>query len=525
MKRKYLFLIALLFSLTMPVEAQINFKRLGKQIRRSVEGQVEQKIKEKSARETRKALDKAEKKLDEVAQDAVSGTAKSKPGASSGRKSGGIANKKSGSNEIYVSAMRGSNRNNGSVEAPFKDLQKAVDEAPEGAVIMVAEGNYQGKLGVGYIEINKYLSIVGGFSDDFAEWDPLRFQTMIRPGAGASGTGGNHGLLDIYVKGKRKGVVLIDGLILDKGEMNCYFLSDSSNPKSGTPEGCETGRLDPPGFMSSGAPKMEDKRTVSNQLIHGDVEGQVTIRNCVLLNGSHYGIQMGNMGGHFDIYNNLFLANRMAACEVRGMIRDPGEATVDFYNNTVMFVWRRDPMPGGKDMGYGFRYMTRVDANVYNNIFGCIDFAALDRTYIDSDKRIEALRKTSAWDNLFFGNIEADIALPSGGGKFLRVFAEHFEDVDQLIKYEGNHEVTEVEAAQLIENIEPAYLKGFLSMDGNSSMTHNPNSSENILRSVLGMNQRGTSSYTVSMYMNRYPLDKAGKLFGAVRGYGAQIPE
>ena len=144
---------------------------------------------------------------------------------------------------------------------------------------------------------------------------------------------------------------------------------------------------------------------------------------------------------------------------------------------------------------------------------------------IDSDKSKEAVRKTSAWDNLFFSNIEADITLPSGGGKFLRVFAKDFEDVDQLIEYEGNHEVTQTEAAQLVKAIDPAYLKGFLSMEGTSSMTHNPNSSENILRSVLGMNQRGTSSYTVSMYMNRYPLDKAGNLFGAVSGYGAQIPE
>jgi len=391
-------------------------------------------------------------------------------------------------------------------------------------VILVAEGNYQGKLDAGYIKIDKYLSIVGGFSDDFSNWDPLRFQTMIRPGAAASGTGANHGLLDIYVKGKRKGLVLIDGLILDKGEVNCYFLPDSSNPKSGTPEGCETGRLDPPGFQSSGAPKM-DKVSVSNQLIHGDVEGQVTIRNCVLMNGTHFGIQMGNIGGHFDIYNNVFLANRMAACEVRSMNKNPGEATVDFYDNTVMFVWRRDPMPGDKDMGYGFRYMTGVNANVFNNIFGCIDFAALDRTYIDSDKSKEAVRKTSAWDNLFFSNIEADITLPSGGGKFMRVFAKDFEDVDQLIEYEGNHEVTQAEASQLVKAVDPAYLKGFLSMDGTSLMTHNPNSSENILRSVLGMNQRGTSSYTVSMYMNRYPLDKAGKLFGAVNGYGAQIPE
>lgn len=426
--------------------------------------------------------------------------------------------------KLYVSANRGSNRGDGSIDKPYKDLQRAIDAAEENTVILVAEGNYEGNLDQGFISIKKYISIVGGFNDDFSEYDPLKYKSMVRPGPAASGTNANNGLLDIYVRGKKDGVIVIDSLILDKGDVNQYFLPDPSNPKSGTPEGVETGRLDPPGFGSSGAPKMDGRRTVSNQLMKGEVEGQLTIRNCVFMNGSHFGIQMGNIGGHFDIYNNVFLANRMAACEIRGMSATPGEATVDFHNNTVLFVWRRDPMPGNKDMGYGFRYMTRVDADVYNNIFGCIDFAALDRTYIDSDKSKEEQRVTSAWDNLFFSNLEADLTLPSGGGMFLRIFAKQFEDALQLEEYEGNREMSEAEIKSLVKVVDEPYLMGFLSMDGTSSMTHNPGSSENIFRSALGMPLVGSSSYTVSMYMNRYPLDKATDLFGALENYGAQVP-
>lgn len=447
---------------------------------------------------------------------------KSTTTTSSASKTTASASVPTGTATLYVSEANGSNRNDGSKEKPIKDLQKAVDVAPEGAVILVSEGNYQGRLDAGYVEIKKYLSIIGGYNQDFSKCNPKEYLTTIRPGPAASGTNANHGLLDIYVRGKKDGVILIDGLILDKGDVNCYFIANPDIPKSGTPEGCITGRLDPPGFGSSGAPKMEDRRTVSNQLIHGDVEGNVTIRNCVLMNGSHFGIQMGNAGGKWKICNNIFLANRMAACEIRGMTANPGEAIVDFHHNTVLFVWRRDPNPASKDMGYGFRYMTRVDANVHHNIFGAIDFAALDRTYIDSDRNKEAQRKTSAWNNLFFSNIEADLTLPSGGGKFMRIFSRQFEDVEQLIEYEGNHEMTQEEAAQLAKAVDTPYLKGFLSMDGTSSMTHNPNSSENILRSALGMNQRGTSSYSVSMYMNQYPLEKAPALFGAIKGFGAQ---
>lgn len=422
---------------------------------------------------------------------------------------------------IYVSVASGSNRNDGSKSSPLKDIQKAVNDAPEGALIQVAQGNYLGNLDRGYIEIKKYVSIVGGYSDDFSERDPIKYRTMIQPPADAGGTNANHGLLDIYVKGNRNGVVLIDGLFLDKGFMNRYRINDPTNPKTGTPEGCETGILVPPGF-DSGIPTMRGPTSVSGQLIHGDVEGQVTIRNCVLMNGCHFGIQMGNIGGHFDIYNNIFIANRMAACEVRSMNRNVSEVSVDFHNNTVLFTWRRDPMPEDKDMGYGFRYMTGVNANVYNNIFGGTDFAALDRTYIDSDRNKEAERKTSAWNNLFFANIEADLSLPSGGGKFMRIFAKQFEDVEQLVKYENNREMNESEIEELSKSIDAPYLKGFLSQEGSSASSFNPNSSENILRSALGMNQRGTTSYTVSMYGNGYPADKGSDLFGALNGYGAQ---
>ena len=519
MKTKHLFLITLLFSLIMPVQAQVNLNKLGKQIKQSAEKQVEQKVKEKAARETREALDRGEEKLDKAIQNAGSGSV-SAPGGSN-TVSAGIPK---GTATFYVSVANGSNRNDGSINSPFKDIQKAVNDAPEGAVIQVAQGNYLGNLDRGYIEIKKYVSIVGGYSDDFSERDPIKYPTMIQPPPEAGGTNTNHGLLDIYVRGKRNGMVLIDGLILDKGLMNQYRINDPTNNKTGTPEGCEKGMLVPPGFGSQ-IPSMRGQSSVSGQLIHGDVEGQVIIRNCVIMNGCHFGIQMGNLGGHFDIYNNIFLANRMAACEVRSMNKNVSEVSVDFHDNTVLFSWRRDPMPEEKDMGYGFRYMTGVNANVYNNIFGCSDFAALDRTYIDSDSKKEAERQTSAWNNLFFANIEADLAIPSGGGKFMRIFSKQFEDVELLVKYENNREMNEGEIEIFTKSVDSPYLKGFLSQEGSSASSFNPNSSENIFRSALGMNMRGTSSYTVYMYANGYPADKSSNLFGALNGYGAQIPK
>ncbi len=423
---------------------------------------------------------------------------------------------------IYVSSSTGNNRNDGSISTPLKDLQKAIQEAPEGAVILVAEGNYLGTLDQGFVVINKYLSVYGGFATDFSKRDIINHKTIIQPGANAGATNANHGLMDIYVRGQREGKIVVDGIIFDKGQMNRYVSLNATDERFVAPEGVQSGHLNPPA-KQIGQPSIGGAVTVSNQLLHGDVEGKLTIRNCVFLNGSHFAIQMGIIGGNFDISNNIFIANRMAACEIRGMNAKANECSVDFHHNTVLFTWRRDWVPGDKDMGYGFRYMTGVDANVYNNIFGCNDFAALDRTYVDSDKNKEALRKTSAWDNIFFGNIEADLTLPSGGGRFLRIFAKQFEDVEQLVKYEGNREINEAELQLLTNVIDQAYLKAFMNIKGSTSTLYNPDSVENMARSIMGLNPRGTETNYVSMYGNLYRFDKFDKIFGAIEKYGAQI--
>lgn len=81
--------------------------------------------------------------------------AKSTPAPSSGK-------------TYYVNAATGSNRNDGlTIETSIKDLQKAINLAEEGSTILVAEGNYLGTLDQGYIEVKKYISLVGGYNRNF----------------------------------------------------------------------------------------------------------------------------------------------------------------------------------------------------------------------------------------------------------------------------------------------------------------------------------------------------------------------
>ena len=516
MKRKSIYLIALLIAaFSMSAEAQINLNKLGNQVKRSAEQQVEQKIKEKAARETREALDKTEKKLDQGVSNAASG------GASKGNKAVSQGEVPKGTKTIYVSVNKGSNRNDGSLSSPLKDLQKAIDEAPEGALICVAEGNYLGYLDQGWVKVNKYVSIVGGYSDNFSQRDPLKFRTTMRPGVEQIMTSGNQGIMDIRVVGKRNGVVLVDGIIFDRGQISAYLAPIYNNPVAAAPEGCETGRITVVGESTEGVPTMKPQgMTSAFQLISGEMEGNLTVRNCVFLNGYHFAIQMACKGGHFNVYNNVFVANRMAACEVRGGLALPNTSKISFHENTVLFTWCRTKLM--EDMGYGFRYMTGIDADVYNNIIGCTNYGGLDRAYVDADKAKEAKRVTSAWNNLFFGNRNGDMVLPSGGGGWTFVLAKNFEDVNQLTKYENNREMNEAEVKAISKKIDAPYMKGFIGITGTQTSSFNPNSSVNQFRSAFGMNMQGSETVRVSMYGNRYPFEKAFELFGAVKGYGAQ---
>ncbi len=486
-------------------EAQINTKKLGSMVKKVTEQQGEQK----SASED---VEKNENKHGQGVSNATS----------SGTSSGAVQSATpTGTETLYVSVSRGSNRNDGSKASPIKDLQKAIDKAPEGAVICVAEGNYLGALDQGWVKVNKYLSIVGGYSDDFSQRDPVKFRTTMRPGVAQKMTSGNQGVMDIRVTGKRDGVILVDGIIFDRGQINAYVIPAYDNPVASAPEGCETGRIVGVGESPQGVPLVQPEGMKSAfQLISGEAEGNLTIRNCVFLNGYHFAIQMACKGGHFDIYNNVFVANRMSACEMRSGLAKPNESKVSFHNNTVLFTWCRTKHM--EDMGYGFRYMTGIDADVYNNIFGCSNYGALDRTYVDADKTKEAKRVTSAWDNLFFGNRNGDIVLPSGGGGWTYVLAKNFEDVDQLVKYENNREMNEAEVNAISKKIAAPYLKGFIGITGTQTSEFNPNSSLNQFRNALGMNMQGTETVRVSMYGNRYPYEKAFELFGAIKGYGAQ---
>ncbi len=423
------------------------------------------------------------------------------------------------SNALYVSSTTGSNRNDGSKSAPLKNIAKALELANAGATIVVAEGNYYGLLNCGNIVITKPVTLLGGYSTDFSERDVLKHHTRIQPSASSNGSVSGNGTIQIRSVQAPRDFVILDGFIMDRGNGIAY------NAKGeGKPAGVESPMMCPIGTAGIGGENFNESSVLTNEISMIYLDGyqgvvnnvNVVIRNCTFVNCPNFGIIGMLKGGSLTVENNVFVNIRMATLDVRGA-DIKSVVPINFRYNTVLFVWSRLKDLG--DMGYGYRMIPGTTNTVENNIFGCAVFAGMDRTHVDSDKAREALRKEVVRNNIFFLNRQTDLTLP-GGGKFLRVSANDFDDVEQFTEVAGNKVLTD--PSLFNGKINKAYLEGFLNLKTSSEMSVDYNSSANQFRSAFGMNLQGTGTTKTNMYANRYPWQEALLLFGAVNGCGAQ---
>jgi len=128
-------------------------------------------------------------------------------------------------------------------------------------------------------------------------------------------------------------------------------------------------------------------------------------------------------------------------------------------------------------------------------------------------------RKVLVDNNRFFMNKQADVTLP-GLGTFEYVWVKDFEDVDRFNSAEGNEELKDI--APLKNVLNKAYLAGFLNATYKEKTDYDPNSPANEFRRAMGMNQTMTVQSDVSIVCKQISQDDAVKLFGAVKGFGAQ---
>ena len=107
---------------------------------------------------------------------------------------------------------------------------------------------------------------------------------------------------------------------------------------------------------------------------------------------------------------------------------------------------------------------------------------------------------------------------------------ENFEDLPDMdvpgttfTSVAGNVGLTTAEPLKNVIN--KAYLEGFLNATYKEVTSYDANSPANNFRRAMGMNQTGKIQSSVTMWANRYPLEDTLKLFGAIPGFGAQLPQ
>ena len=196
-------IIMLFFSFAM--QSQINLNRLGNKASRKIEREIEKEI-DKGIKNQNSNNDEPQSKLNAT--------------TASGK-------------DIYVSLKEGSNKNDGSMVSPLKNIDKAFKVAEPGSSIYITGGIATGTFDLGYFESDKALKIFGSWDDNFSSQDIKAHPTVIQP-------------TNESARSNRKGIMkftrdvsgtVIDHLVFDGGQRNAYHATE------GVVEGIEGGRL------------------------------------------------------------------------------------------------------------------------------------------------------------------------------------------------------------------------------------------------------------------------------------------
>lgn len=410
-----------------------------------------------------------------------------------------------GLSQVYVSKDKGDNKNKGTKDSPVKEIDKAIELVAPGGTIHISGGTYSGTFGIGYLESDKPLKIYGSYDPVFDKQDIIQHPTIFQPD---NESGGKARKAFLKFTKDIDGTV-VDGIVFDMGMRNAY------SPKEGLIEGLETGRM----LMSTERPATGNS-TVEEAIIQfmsACAGGNVTIQNCVFVNGANFGLQAGHRSGTFKVLNNVFVANRMAAIEIYGTCASTGGPNtmalcgdVEIAHNTILFTWSR--LKDLKDMGYGIRVMTKCNYNIHHNIIGGSVLGGVDNSRFNKNEWLKID------NNIFFVNKKADLYYAKASNTSLNLKVSDFGDLD-FASASGNK--AEIPKSIKVNKI---YLEAFLNTSYTEQLDYDPNSPANVWREVMGMNKQGKMTSKVSMFMNRYPWKETLQLFGAVSGFGAQKP-
>jgi hypothetical protein len=198
----------------------------------------------------------------------------------------------------------GSSGGDGSRETPFRDPFQALEKAAEGDRILVAEGEYAGRLrsGAWRIPVGN-LTLLGGWDAEFGARDPWRHPVrfVLDPETKAKGVFGEPILT---VESSGEGLIL-DGFVFDGSTYNVYG---------------DDGALD--AGKSQSAPLLD---------LRGG-SGGIAVHNCVFANAAYCAVRVSAAYGSFE--NNVVVNTSGTAVRLDA----PGTGPWDVRGNTILFA-------------------------------------------------------------------------------------------------------------------------------------------------------------------------------------------
>ncbi len=398
----------------------------------------------------------------------------------------------------YYIAPNGSGRE-ATREHPARDLAVILRNLKDGDVVHIAAGTYVSKMGRGSDIINHSVSIIGGYSPDFSTRDPWGKYKTILTGTNDYERGQTTPRLEIH--GNPNAPVVIDGLIIDNGPRNRYktekhqLILRKANPAKGenpTPES--------PGI----------------KVVMTGEGNSLTIRNCVVMNTAPtqgaIDVQIGK-DSKAKIRNNLIVNNTgegiMAKTNWHGNTPEHF-ATYVIENNTILFSWKHDAIAsyGGNSL----KMDTRLRLTAKNNIFGFGDFGGVNN--------IKLCENLELINNNFFGHRKYD---------FYDTAPMSVADMADYAEYVKRAEGNVSEPVKLPLNPDWAALYASrkeisrAQVDAKATVS---NSAENQVRSILGLNLKGSSvSLDAEIWLPQMQVDDAIRLgLHAYNGRGCSKP-
>ena len=167
-------------------------------------------------------------------------------------------------------------------------------------------------------------------------------------------------------------------------------------------------------------------------------------------------------------------------------------------------------------MGFGVRTNEKVESEIEDNIIGLNVLTGFDNT-----KGNPKTKKTKIDGNVFFLNRESDVQM-TASPNVVKVRVDEFEDLEGTDGIESIEDNTDLKDPSVFKGrLNAQYLNAFLTMKY-SEKTKLDEGKCNGLRQMLGLPLQGTITTKCDMFANRYPLEDALKLFGAMKGKGAQ---